>query len=353
MKSSSFASSSQRSYTSARLRSRTVGSSPTTTSSMIASDMPTGRSARRALIASRAATWPALMPSANASISSGSITFARRYARHAGLAAARLEGRALDLADEVGQVQPAQQPGQVGLVHRDGVRDPVAEPLHHAGRSSGRTAPGASGSSHELRLANQCGEVKWLKVTSGARPAVEALVDDRLVVVERRLVEDALLGLHAGPLHREAVRRHAHRLGQRDVLAPEHVAVARLARRLLEHRRRHQLGEPGVAVAVVALGLVAGPGHTPEEPVGKVRSLTRTANSSYRRSGTRGCRYLASGEVAGQAGWASLRRTARPSFFSWLPRLRRLVSSSQPSGNDRRRTRCQAEPTCRTSGRVL
>ena len=79
MKSSSFASSSQRSYTSARFRSRTVGSSPTTTSSMIASDMPTGRSARRALIASRAATWPALMPSANASISSGSITFARRY----------------------------------------------------------------------------------------------------------------------------------------------------------------------------------------------------------------------------------------------------------------------------------
>ncbi len=56
---------------------------------------------------------------------------------------------------------------------------------------------------------------------------------------------------------------------------------------------------------------------------------------------------------AGQAGWASLRRTARLSFLSWLPRLRRLVSSTQPSGNDRRMTRCQAEPTCRTSGRVL
>ena len=52
-------------------------------------------------------------------------------------------------------------------------------------------------------------------------------------------------------------------------------------------------------------------------------------------------------------GQARLRRATRPSFFSWLPRLRRLVSSSQPSGNDRRRTRCQAEPTCRTSGRVL
>ena len=41
-------------------------------------DSPTGRSGRRALIAALAATWPAVMPSAIASISSGSITLPSR-----------------------------------------------------------------------------------------------------------------------------------------------------------------------------------------------------------------------------------------------------------------------------------
>jgi hypothetical protein len=40
---------------------------------------PTGRSGLRDLIAARAATWPALIPSAIASNSSGSSTFASRY----------------------------------------------------------------------------------------------------------------------------------------------------------------------------------------------------------------------------------------------------------------------------------
>ena len=47
---------------------------------MIASEKPTGSSGRRALMAARAATCPAAIPSSRASISSGSATFANRYA---------------------------------------------------------------------------------------------------------------------------------------------------------------------------------------------------------------------------------------------------------------------------------
>ena len=51
-----------------------------------------GRSARWALIAALAARWPAVMPSARASISSGTITLESRYAATpaATLAAARV-----------------------------------------------------------------------------------------------------------------------------------------------------------------------------------------------------------------------------------------------------------------------
>ena len=65
-------------YTSARLRSRTDASSPTTWSSMMARLRPTGSPGRLALMASRAARCPAAMPSAMASISSGSTRLAAR-----------------------------------------------------------------------------------------------------------------------------------------------------------------------------------------------------------------------------------------------------------------------------------
>ena len=65
-------------YTSARLRSLTDASSPTTWSSTMARLRPTGSSGRRDLIASRAARCPAAMPAAMASISSGSTTLDAR-----------------------------------------------------------------------------------------------------------------------------------------------------------------------------------------------------------------------------------------------------------------------------------
>jgi hypothetical protein len=79
-------------------------------------------------MAARARTCPAAMPSSRASISSGSATFANRYAARRGLAR-RGQGGPVELLDEVGQREPGQQVGEVRLVEGDGVRDPVAEPL--------------------------------------------------------------------------------------------------------------------------------------------------------------------------------------------------------------------------------
>ena len=93
---------------------------------MIASDRPTGRSGRRALIAARAATWPAVMPVGERVHLLGEHDVAEAVARDAGRGGGGLERGPLEVADELGQVDPAEQPGQVGLVHGDGdaIRSP-------------------------------------------------------------------------------------------------------------------------------------------------------------------------------------------------------------------------------------
>ena len=57
------------------------------------------------------------MPSAIASMSSGSITFASRYAVDAVASLAACERRALEVSDELGEADPGEQPGEVRLVH--------------------------------------------------------------------------------------------------------------------------------------------------------------------------------------------------------------------------------------------
>ena len=78
-----------------------------------------------------AATWPAARPSPIASISSGSMTFDEPVPVDPGRLARRSQRRALQVADEVRQVEPGEQSGQVRLVHGDGEGDPVAEGRHH------------------------------------------------------------------------------------------------------------------------------------------------------------------------------------------------------------------------------
>ena len=82
-------------------------------------------------------------------------------------------------------------------------------------------------------------------------------------------------------------------LRQVDVLAPQLVAVDGLARGLLEDRGGHVLGEPGVAVDVVALDLVAGVCDAPEE-AGREAAVSH-GNSKRDGGRTRkvACRYLA------------------------------------------------------------
>ena len=97
-------------------------------------------------------------------------------------------------------------------------------------------------------------------------PELKTPVDHCLVVVEGLLGELPLDRLDPSPLHGESVGRESHPRRQSEVFAPELVAVARLPGPIAEDGRRHVLGEPRVAVDVVALVLVAGAGHAPEEP---------------------------------------------------------------------------------------
>ena len=111
----------------------------------------------------------------------------------------------------VGQVDPGQQVGQVGLVHRDREGDPVAEALHDlvavAREELGRlrVQPAAA-----HREPVRGGEV--VERHDRCEAELEAAVDDRLVVVERLLGELPLDRLDARPLDGEPVGVEPHAL---------------------------------------------------------------------------------------------------------------------------------------------
>ena len=127
-------------------------------------------------------------------------------------------------------------------------------------------------------------------------------------------------------------------MGQVDVLAPQLVGVAGLARGLLEDRRRHLLGEPGVAVAVVALDLVAGRcgaeeealreaacRHVPTSPEIRPHRNARSGDTArIRRAHTvERCASQRSSSAAGRRG----PRTGRCSSAAVLPRPARVRST--------------------------
>jgi hypothetical protein len=87
------------------------------------------------------------------------------------------------------------------------------------------------------------------------------------VVVELGRREVALLRLDARPLDGEPVGVEPEAGNELDVVEVSVVVVARVARGLGEHGRLQVLEHPLVAVEVVALDLVRGRGHAPEEPL--------------------------------------------------------------------------------------
>ena len=60
--------------------------------------------------------------------------------------------------------------GRSGSFMRDRVGDPLAERGHHPVAVPGEQGRRLAGRASPPRIANQCGEVKWLNVTTGARP---------------------------------------------------------------------------------------------------------------------------------------------------------------------------------------
>ena len=107
-----------------------------------------------------------------------------------------------------------------------------------------------------------------------ADAALEAAVHEPVVMVEGRLVDGALLGLDAAPLHREAVGVEPHGGNAVEVVLPALPAAAGLPRRHLEHRRGHMLQKRGVRHGVVAVGLVPRRRHAPEKPIGLVHDAS-------------------------------------------------------------------------------
>jgi len=106
--------------------------------------------------------------------------------------------------------------------------------------------------------------VKWLKVTIGVRArlwrplmiAFVASIDDRLVVVEHGHGEHPRFGFDARPFQAEAIAVEPDQLDQIQVARPQLEAVRRVTRRFFENRRLDVLGNPHVAVDVVAFNLM-------------------------------------------------------------------------------------------------
>jgi hypothetical protein len=121
----------------------------------------------------------------------------------------------------------------------------------------------------------RCGEV--VERDDRRQVPFEAVVDDRLVVVEGGLVEDAGFRFDAGPFDGEPVDVQAQAGGEADVLTPPVPAVARSTGGFGEDGGADVFEVPGVAAGVVALGLVAGAGDSP-------RIVTGPAPSSFRVS---------------------------------------------------------------------
>lgn len=97
--------------------------------------------------------------------------------------------------------------------------------------------------------------------------ARQATIHQAVVVIEGRLVDDALLLLDATPLNGEAIRVEPHLSNTVEVVLPTLPAAAGVSRGLLKNRRLHMLQEGGVGSRVAAVGLVARRRHAPEEVV--------------------------------------------------------------------------------------
>ena len=109
---------------------------------------------------------------------------------------------------------------QVRLVHGDRVGDPVAEALHDL-VAVAREQLGASGSSQPLRIGEPVRRGEVVEGHDRRHPALEALVDDRLVVVERLVVESPSSARPAPTPRRSGRPLRPIACGQLDVLAPQ------------------------------------------------------------------------------------------------------------------------------------
>src|SRR3546814_7104323 len=88
-------------------------------------------------------------------------------------------------------------------------------------------------------------------------------------MVELGVREMPLARLDPRPFDAEPVAVEPEAFGEREILAIAVIAVACVARTLLEQRRGNILGQPGVAVGVVALALVCRDRGAPEEAPGR------------------------------------------------------------------------------------
>ena len=174
------------------------------------------------------------------------------------------QGGPLQVARCGGDVEPAQQPGEVRLVERDGPGRAVTEVL-----GDDAAVPAEQPRSLRVEPPAALGEpVRRGEMVVGDHrrdPGRDTVIHDRAVVRQGLRRELALGRLDPGPLDGEPVGVQAEPGHQVDVLAPQLVAVAGPAGRLTERRRVHVLQEPGIAARVAALGLVARGGHSPAE----------------------------------------------------------------------------------------
>ena len=160
-----------------------------------------------------------------------------------------------------------QQPAEVRLVERAGIRDEIAEVTHRALAEAGETV-GRPRTLPAPALAIQSGEVKWWNVSIGVSAVLVARIQHAPVVVERRSRELALLGLDARPLERAAVGAEPEPGHERDIARVAVVVIAGIARDLGVGRGRQMLDEPAVVVDVAALDLVGRGRRAPQEPAG-------------------------------------------------------------------------------------
>ena len=110
---------------------------------------------------------------------------------------------------------------------------------------------------------------------------------------------------------------------------------------------------PGAAAVDEEIARFSGRSYTPVDALVDADELDappRRGVAARPGEGPRPGRGRAGRAGVGQAGLSAGGAT---SCLSCERQLRRLVSASQPLGSDSRTTRCQALPTCRTSGRAL